>query len=69
MGDEVVTLSLNTNSTITDVVKHIIRIKENDTLTIGSIESLIEKEVLHDMGGVYESPDFGNTIYIKKKVK
>lgn len=69
MGDEVVTLSLNTNSTITDVVKHIIRIKEDDTLTIGSIESLIEKEVLHDMGGVYESPDFGNTIYIKKKVK
>lgn len=69
MGDEVVTLSLNTNSTITDVVKHIIKIKEDDTLAIGSIDSLIEKEVLHDMGGVYESPDFGNTIYIKKKVK
>lgn len=69
MGDEVVTLSLNTNSTITEVVKHIIKIKEDDTLAVGSIESLIEKEVLHDMGGIYESPDFGNTIYIKKKVK
>ena len=69
MGDEVVTLSLNTNSTITEVVKHIIKIKEDDTLSVGSIESLIEKEVLHDMGGIYESPDFGNTIYIKKKVK
>jgi hypothetical protein len=69
MGDEVVTLSLNTNSTITDVIKHIIKIKEDDTLAVASIESLIEKEVLHDMGGIYESPDFGNTIYIKKKVK
>lgn len=69
MGDEVVTLSLNTNSTITEVINHIIKIKENDTLAIGSVESLIENEILHDMGGIYESSDFGNTIYVKKKVK
>jgi hypothetical protein len=69
MGDEVVTLSLNTNCTITEVINHIIKLKENDTLTVDSVESIIEKEVLHDMGGIYESPDFGNTIYVKKKVK
>jgi len=66
MGDEVSTLSLNTNIDMIEIINHIaiglIRSKED-------LESQIEKEILHDMGGVYESPDFGNTIYVKKKIK
>jgi hypothetical protein len=64
MGDEVSTLSLNTNKDIIDIINHIALIRSN-----GDIEEIIKNEILHDMGGIYESPDFGNTIYIKKKIK
>lgn len=64
MGDEVSTLSLNTNKDIIDIINHIALIRSND-----DIEEIIKNEILHDMGGIYESPDFGNTIYIKKKIK
>jgi hypothetical protein len=64
MGDEVSTLSLNTNKDIIDIINHIALIRSNDDM-----EEIIKNEILHDMGGIYESPDFGNTIYIKKKIK
>lgn len=64
MGDEVSTLSLKTNKDIIDVINHIATIRSN-----ADLEEMIKNEILHDMGGIYESPDFGNTIYIKKKIK
>jgi hypothetical protein len=64
MGGEVSTLSLNTNKDIIDIINHIALIRSNN-----DVEEIIKNEILHDMGGIYESPDFGNTIYIKKKVK
>lgn len=39
MGDEVVTLSLNTNSSLEEVLAHITKIRTEET-----IESLIEKQ-------------------------
>ncbi len=63
MGDEVVTLSLNTNSTLTQVLEHITKIREEQT-----IEQLIEQELAIEMpdGEIYESPDGGRTIYKRK---
>jgi hypothetical protein len=64
MGDEASTLSLNTNKNIMDIINHIALIRSDV-----EIEEIIKNEILHDMGGIYESPDFGNTIYIKKQIK
>lgn len=63
MGDEVVTLSLNTTSTLAEVLAHITKIREEET-----IESLIEKQLLVEIpnGNIYESPDNGKTIYKRK---
>ncbi len=63
MGDEVVTLSLNTTSTLAEVLTHITKIREEET-----IESLIEKQLLNEIpnGNIYESPDGGGTIYKRK---
>jgi len=63
MGDEVVTLSLNTTSTLAEVLTHITKIREEET-----IESLIEKQLLVEIpnGNIYESPDGGGTIYKRK---
>ena len=64
MGDESSILSLNTNKNIMDIINHIALIR-----TDVDLEEVIKNEILHDMGGIYESPDFGNTIYVKKKIK
>lgn len=64
MGDEVSTLSLNTNKDIIDIINLIASVRSKV-----DIDELIKNEILHDMGGVYESPDFGNTIYVKKRIK
>ena len=63
MGDEVVTLSLNTTSTLSEVLSHLTKIREEET-----IESLIEKQLLLEIpdGNIYESPDGGKTIYKRK---
>lgn len=63
MGDEVVTLSLNTTSTLAEVLAHLTKIREEET-----IESFIEKQLLTEMpnGNIYESPDNGKTIYRRK---
>ena len=63
MGDEVVTLSLNTTSTLAEVLTHITKIREEET-----VESLIEKQLLTEIpnGNIYESPDNGKTIYKRK---
>jgi hypothetical protein len=64
MGDEVSTLSLNTNKDIIDIINLIASVRSKV-----DIDEIIKNEILHDMGGVYESPDFGNTIYVKKRIK
>jgi hypothetical protein len=64
MGDESSILSLNTNKNIMDIINHIALIR-----TDVDLEEVVKNEILHDMGGIYESPDFGNTIYVKKKIK
>ena len=63
MGDEVVTLSLNTNSSLEEVLGHITKIRTEET-----IESLIEKQLSFELpdGDIYESPDGGRTIYKRK---
>jgi len=63
MGDETVSLSLNTTSTLAEVLTHITKIREEET-----IESLIEKQLAFEIpnGNIYESPDKGETIYKRK---
>jgi len=63
MGDETVGLSLNTTSTLTEVLNHITKIREEET-----IETLIEKQLAFEIpnGNIYESPDNGKTIYKRK---
>lgn len=59
MGDEVATLSLNTNMEFSNILKHIGDIKEE------TVEQFIEKQLLleNPLGYIYESPDGGKTIY------
>jgi hypothetical protein len=64
MGGEVSTLSLNTNKDIIDIINHVALIRD-----VVDLDDIIKNEILDDMGSIYESPDFGNTIYIKKKIK
>lgn len=63
MGDEVVTLSLNTNSTLNEIIEHITKIREELT-----VEQVIERELSVEIpdGVIYESPDGGRTIYKRK---
>ncbi len=63
MGDEVATLSLNTNMEFSNILKHIGEIKNQET-----VENFIEKQLLleNPFGSIYESPDGGKTIYKRK---
>ena len=63
MGDEVATLSLNTNMEFSNILKHIGEIKNEET-----VENFIEKQLLleNPFGSIYESPDGGKTIYKRK---
>jgi len=63
IGDETVILSLNTTSTLAEILEHITKIREEET-----IESLIEKQLLTEIpnGNIFESPDNGKTIYKRK---
>lgn len=63
MRDEVVTLSLNTNSTLNEIIEHITKIREELT-----VEQVIERELSVEIpdGVIYESPDGGRTIYKRK---
>ncbi len=63
MGDEVVTLSLNTNSTLNEIIEHITKIREELT-----VEQVIERELSVEIpdGFIYESTDGGRTIYKRK---
>ncbi len=63
MGDEVATLSLNTNMEFSNILKHIGEIKNEET-----VENFIEKQLSleNPFGSIYESPDGGKTIYKRK---
>ena len=61
MGDEESILSLNTNKSLIEVIEHIGKIREEETL-----ESFIESQILKEGGFIYESPDHGETIYRRK---
>jgi len=61
MGGEASTLSLNTNKSLIEVIEHIGKIREEETL-----ESFIESQISNEGGYIYESPDNGATIYRRK---